>query len=433
MYLKHLLTAAIVLSLATLDSPVKAQRGGSRGGGAGGGASRGGSFGGAGGAGGAQRGGMGGPGGSRGAGGFGGPGGSREGGSHEGGGFGGGLSSHGSYGRPGGGSAANGPYGHEGAGAGGTRPGTRPAAGGFGGPNSGIGFRPGAGAGGAASGIGFRPGAGAGGPASGIGVRPGVGAGGAGGPATGVGFRPGMGAGEAGVPGEAAATRPAGTYYNSTAALSTQSAAFRGAAATYPAYHPGMYGNYPNAWAPKNYTNVNVYGNPGYRAVAGTLGLAATPIPYDYGSNVVAQSNAVYVNGDAAGTPQEYASQASQIASTGQSATTDDDTKWVPLGVFAIVEGDQTNSDDTFQLAVNSDGVIRGNYHNIRNDQMENLTGSVDKKTQRAAWVIGMDQYPVYEAGIANLTKDATPLYVHSGDGQSRQMTLIRLQQPPQQ
>jgi len=38
----------------------------------------------------------------------------------------------------------------------------------------------------------------------------------------------------------------------------------------------------------------------------------------------------------------------------------------------------------------------------------------------------------VYEAGVANLTRDATPLLVHIGDGQSRQVSLIRLEQPAQ-
>lgn len=104
----------------------------------------------------------------------------------------------------------------------------------------------------------------------------------------------------------------------------------------------------------------------------------------------------------------------------------------MPLGVFALVEGDATNSDDTFQLTVNPQGIIRGNYHNLRNDQVESISGSVDKTTQRAAWTIGSDQTPVYEAGIANLTKDATPLLVHTGNGQSRQVTLIRLEQPAQ-
>lgn len=177
---------------------------------------------------------------------------------------------------------------------------------------------------------------------------------------------------------------------------------------------------------------MNLYANPGYRAVAGMIGLAATPMPYDYGSNVVVQSNAVYVNGDGTGTPQEYGDQASQIAIVGQSATPDDATRWMPLGVFAIVEGDQTSSNDTFQLAVNAQGLIRGNYHNLQNDDLESLAGSVDKSTQRAAWKIGMDEYPIYEAGIANLTKDATPLLVHTADGQLRQLSLIRLPQPPQ-
>ncbi len=145
---------------------------------------------------------------------------------------------------------------------------------------------------------------------------------------------------------------------------------------------------------------------------------------------MVAQTNAVYLNGDAVGTPQEYAVQANQIASTGQTAEPAADTKWLPLGVFAIVEGDQTSSDDVFQLAVDRQGVIRGNYHNIGTDQMESIAGAVDKTTQRAAWTIGSDKSPVYEAGIENLTMEQTPMLVHTGDGQSRQVNLIRLPEP---
>ncbi len=100
------------------------------------------------------------------------------------------------------------------------------------------------------------------------------------------------------------------------------------------------------------------------------------------------------------------------------------------LGVFAIVEGDQTSSDDVFQLAVDRQGVIRGNYHNVATDQMESIAGAVDKTTQRAAWTIGSDKTPVYEAGIANLTMEQTPMLVHTGDGQPRQVNLIRLPEP---
>ncbi len=136
------------------------------------------------------------------------------------------------------------------------------------------------------------------------------------------------------------------------------------------------------------------------------------------------------VNGDAAGTPQEYASQAGQFASTGQSAQPAQDAKWLPLGVFAMVEDNKTHSDYVFQLAVDPQGIIRGNYHNSQTDKVESISGSVDKATQRAAWTIGGHQAPVYEAGIGNLTKDETPILVHLGDGQSRQVALIRLPQP---
>ena len=58
------------------------------------------------------------------------------------------------------------------------------------------------------------------------------------------------------------------------------------------------------------------------------------------------------------------------------------------------------------------------------------MSGAVDKATQRTAWTIGNDQTPVYEAGLANLTKDQTPILLHTEDGQTRQVSLIRLPQP---
>lgn len=206
----------------------------------------------------------------------------------------------------------------------------------------------------------------------------------------------------------------------------------RDAAARYPAYNTARLAAYPNAWRPAQYVGNSLYVNPGYAATARLLGLAAAPAAYDYGGNVVTQSNAVYVNGDSAGSPQDYSNQASQVASAGQAAPADD-SQWMPLGVFAAVEGTETNSDDVFQLAVNADGVLRGNYHNLRNNEVTPITGSVDKSTQKAAWTIGSDQTPVYEVGIANLTKDQTPMLVHNGDGQIHQMSLVRLPEPPPQ
>jgi hypothetical protein len=54
----------------------------------------------------------------------------------------------------------------------------------------------------------------------------------------------------------------------------------------------------------------------------------------------------------------------------------------------------------------------------------------VDKKTQRAAWTVGDRKEPIFEAGIANLTKPETTMLVHFGKKRTQQWTLIRIEQP---
>ena len=243
-------------------------------------------------------------------------------------------------------------------------------------------------------------------------------------------MRPGLGAGRAGARG---GVWGHGTYYVSSSALAAQGAAVRAAAVGDGVYTAEMYEDYPNAWVPANVVTSSLYSHPGYSNLAVGLGMSKQPVPYDYGGNIVVQSDGVYAHGELAGTPEDFAAEADQLAAKGQSAEFTEKTKWLPLGVFALVEGDQTSSDDIFEIAVNPQGIIRGNYHDLRTDHVESISGSVEKDTQRAAWVIGTDKFPVYEAGVANLTKDETPLLVHIGEGQSRQVALIRLQRAPQQ
>jgi len=57
--------------------------------------------------------------------------------------------------------------------------------------------------------------------------------------------------------------------------------------------------------------------------------------------------------------------------------------------VFAISYDQQTKANLVRQLAVNKQGVIRGNYTVTMTNDTQPVTGSVDKKTQRAAWTIG--------------------------------------------
>src|SRR5262249_11261772 len=106
--------------------------------------------------------------------------------------------------------------------------------------------------------------------------------------------------------------------------------------------------------------------------------------------------------------------------------------EWLPLGVFAMVQGDEKTSNHIFQLAVNKEGVIRGNYFDAVTDMTADVFGSVGKTNQRAAWTVGKSKSPVYEAGIANLTKEATTMLVHYGPDRTQQFTLIRIEEPSQ-
>jgi hypothetical protein len=95
-----------------------------------------------------------------------------------------------------------------------------------------------------------------------------------------------------------------------------------------------------------------------------------------------------------------------------------------------MVQGEQANGNDLFQLAINKAGTIRGNYYNALSDTTLPVYGAVDKKTQRAAWTVGDKKEPIYEVGFANLTKDETTMMVHFGKDRSQQWTLIRMQEP---
>jgi hypothetical protein len=169
---------------------------------------------------------------------------------------------------------------------------------------------------------------------------------------------------------------------------------------------------YASAWAGAAYA---AYGYTDWANAYRYCGYGySEPAYYDYGSNVVYEGDTVYVNGSSAGT-QALASK-------------DDD--WLSLGVFAMTQGEQSTCNDVFQLAVNKSGVVRGNYYNALGNITLTVSGSVDQRTQRAAWTIGDRKEPVFEAGFANLTKSETTMLVHFGNERTQQWNLVRLEQP---
>jgi len=192
----------------------------------------------------------------------------------------------------------------------------------------------------------------------------------------------------------------------------------------------GWYGIHTRAWRPARWVVPNFWVAPAWPAVSVFCGIPAQPILYDYGSNVVIENNYVYVNGDEVASAEDYAGQAEKIAARGRRIKPGEDDAWQPLGVFGLIQGEEKEAQNIFQLAVNKARVVRGNYYNAIADENLPVYGSVNRKSQRIAWSIGKKKKVVYETGLDNLTKDQTPVLVHYGKKRTQQMLLVRLDKP---
>ena len=139
----------------------------------------------------------------------------------------------------------------------------------------------------------------------------------------------------------------------------------------------------------------------------------------------------VSLDGQNLGTETEFSQQAAALAQKGAAAETADTDEWLPLGVFAMVRNEQQHPQLIVQLAVNKQGILRGNYTDELTEHTQPIQGAVDPKTQRAAWTVGDNKLSVIEAGLSNLSQDEAPVLIHRR-GQTDHWLLVRLNQPGQ-
>jgi hypothetical protein len=222
------------------------------------------------------------------------------------------------------------------------------------------------------------------------------------------------------------------TPYWSSTALRTSGLAVRGGY-RYPYFNRTWYGAHPGAWVATRWAVPNFWVAPAWPAVSVYCGVTAPPILYDYGSTVVIDDNSVYINGEQAATADQYADQALTFADRGRDAKPAENDEWQPLGAFGAIQGDEQVAQRIFQLAVNKDGVVRGNYYDAVVDNTLPVYGSVDPKSQRVAWSIGDKKSIVFEAGLNNLTQDQTTALVHFGKDSTQEMVLVRLEEPTEE
>jgi hypothetical protein len=193
-------------------------------------------------------------------------------------------------------------------------------------------------------------------------------------------------------------------------------------------YNRGWYANYPGAWFAAGWAANAIWTPCTWNTAAAYVGYAEQPpMYYDYGVNITYSGDNVYVNGNDMGTSEQYYDQAASVAATGAKADAPSDGDWLPLGVFALTQTESAKSDVTLQLAVNKDGVIRGNSTDTATNTNQVIHGAVDKKTQMVAFTVGDNTQNVVETGLYNLTKDESPVLIHFGKERTEQWLLVRL------
>ena len=158
---------------------------------------------------------------------------------------------------------------------------------------------------------------------------------------------------------------------------------------------------------------------------------------YDYGSNIYYDDGNVYLAGQEIASAADYYQSAADLAETGQQADVQEDStassdnpQWLPLGVFEAIPPGEKSSKMTFQLAVNKEGILRGNYYNTGDDNVQKVDGAVDKQTQRVTWVVDNKKSIIFDTGLYNLTKDESTMLVHESKDKTQQWTLVRLKKP---
>ncbi len=224
---------------------------------------------------------------------------------------------------------------------------------------------------------------------------------------------------------------PHGFYRATGASLHDYGTAVRSSFRGYDYFRPNWYAANPGCWYTNNWAVGNAWTAATWNSINNWLGYRYdSPLYYNYGTNVVYNGGDIYVDNQNVGTEQQYYETAANVADAGAQDTTTDQQQWMPLGVFAASPGDQANANMVFQLAVNKQGTIRGNYTNNTTGATQKVQGSVDKKTQTANWVIDNDKSKVFQTGLYNFTKEQAPCLVLQGNDKTQQWLLVRLQQP---
>jgi hypothetical protein len=204
-------------------------------------------------------------------------------------------------------------------------------------------------------------------------------------------------------------------------------------------FAPTWWRIYKNAWCNPAWPSDWVWSSVDWSTLARFWGVSSAKAPddYDYGDNIKYLDGTVFFGQQAMAKTADYYLQAQMLAAKGAVKPAAATTKmalpavadWQPFGVFSLVQPAQKFSTILFELAVNKQGQLRGNCYNLLTDQLDTVTGAVDKSNSRVAFTVGKNHNVVYDSGLGNLLSAQSPILVHFDKDRREQLNLIRLRQ----
>jgi hypothetical protein len=102
--------------------------------------------------------------------------------------------------------------------------------------------------------------------------------------------------------------------------------------------------------------------------------------------------------------------------------------EWMTLGAYSLLTGPGDSGTRLLELAVDKHGFIGGNYYDMISGASFNVTGRIDRKTQRASWSLESNRQLTFSAPLDQLTQDQGVVNVKFPSGRTQQWRLVRME-----
>ena len=101
--------------------------------------------------------------------------------------------------------------------------------------------------------------------------------------------------------------------------------------------------------------------------------------------------------------------------------------RWMPLGVFGVVDLSTEQFLYTLQLAVSTGGNIRDTQGDMAANSYSDVYGAVGRQTWHVAWKADGDNMPVFSTYLDYLTLDVAPVVIRFGEEPRDKQLILRM------